>query len=424
MQQPEIREIEKIEIALPVRSMMSNGVKLNVINAGEQEVVRMDILFKAGKWRQRQNLQALFANRMLREGSKEYTSAQIAEKLDYYGAWLELSTTMEYAYITLHSLNKYFPQTLAVVESIIKEPTFPEKELTTVVDTNRQQFLVNSGKVDYIAQKSLMESVFGVNHPCGKYAGLDDYSKIDTEILKDFYTRYYHSANCSIYLSGKVTSEIIRLVEDSFGTTPFGNPSHTISFETYPKEKTKLKRVFTEKENAMQSSIKLGAETMTRSHPDYMKMRVLLTLFGGYFGSRLMSNIREDKGYTYGISSGMAFYPQTGVFMVSTEAGNEYVEPIIKEVYHEMDRLQNELVPEQELMMVKNYMLGEMCRDYESPFSIAEAWMFIQTSHLKDDYYQRALEAIRSVNVNELRELACKHLSKEQLIEVVAGKKI
>jgi len=424
MQQPEIREIEKIEIALPVRSVMSNGVKLNVINAGEQEVVRMDIIFEAGKWRQMQNLQALFANRMLREGTNIYTSAQISEKLDFYGAWLELSTTMEYAYITLHSLNKYFPHTLAVIESLIKEPTFPEKELTTVVDTNRQQFLINSEKVDYIAQKNLMQSIFGANHPCGKYAELGDYSKINTEILKDFYARYYHSDNCSIYLSGKVTNEIIRLVEDAFGTTPFGNPSHAISFETYPMERTKLKRIFIEKEDAMQSSIKLGAEMINRSHPDHLKMRVLLTLFGGYFGSRLMSNIREDKGYTYGISSGIAFYPQAGIFMVSTEADNEYVEPIIKEVYHEMDRLQNELIPEQELTMVKNYMLGETCRDYESPFSIAEAWIFIQTSHLKDDYYQHALEAIRSVNVNELRELACKHLSKEQLIEVVAGKKI
>ena len=174
----------------------------------------------------------------------------------------------------------------------------------------------------------------------------------------------------------------------------------------------------------MQSAVKLGTTTIMRTHPDYLKLRVLITLFGGYFGSRLMSNIREEKGYTYGISAGIMFYPGSGLLGISTETANEYVEPLIQEVYKEIDKLQNDKVTPEELAMVRNYMLGEMCRNYESPFSLADAWMFILASGLDDDYFARSLQAVKEVTPEEIRELAGRYLCKESLKEVIAGKKL
>nr|WP_320038717.1 pitrilysin family protein [uncultured Bacteroides sp.] len=422
--QPEIKAIEQISIAVPQRKTMSNGIPLNVIEAGNQDVVRVDILIGAGKWHQTQLLQTLFTNRMLREGTKRFTSAEIAEKLDYYGAWLELSTSMEYSYITLYSLNKYFANTLEIVESIVKEPVFPEKELSTVVETNKHQFLINSTKVEYLAQKSFASSIFGEEHPCGRFAIEADYDKVTSACLKEFYDQYYHSGNCSIYISGKVTDEILNQLENTFGKEAWGKIENKVLTLPADIKTTSLKRVFTEQDSAMQSSIKMGKVMIQRTHPDYYKMRVLITIFGGYFGSRLMSNIREDKGYTYGISSGIASYPDAGVFVVSTEAANEYAEDIIKEVYNEMKTLQTELVPQSELEMVRNYMLGEMCRSYEGPFSLSDAWMFIQTSHLSDSYFEESLKAVQSVTAEELRTLAQRYFNQENMIEVVAGKKL
>ncbi len=422
--QPEIKAIEQISIAIPQRKTMSNGIPLNVIEAGNQDVVRVDILIGAGKWHQTQLLQTLFTNRMLREGTKRFTSAEIAEKLDYYGAWLELSTSMEYSYITLYSLNKYFANTLEIVESIVKEPVFPEKELSTVVETNKHQFLINSTKVEYLAQKSFASSIFGEEHPCGRFAIEADYEKVTSACLKEFYDQYYHSGNCSIYISGKVTDEILNLLENSFGKESWGKIENKVLTLPADIKTTSLTRVFTEQDSAMQSSIKMGKVMIQRTHPDYYKMRVLITIFGGYFGSRLMSNIREDKGYTYGISSGIASYPDAGVFVVSTEAANEYAEDIIKEVYNEMKTLQTELVPESELEMVRNYMLGEMCRSYEGPFSLSDAWMFIQTSHLSDFYFGESLKAVQNVTAEELRTLAQRYFNQENMIEIVAGKKL
>jgi hypothetical protein len=182
--------------------------------------------------------------------------------------------------------------------------------------------------------------------------------------------------------------------------------------------------VFVERADALQSSLKMGGFVMDRKHPDFLKTRVLTTLFGGYFGSRLMSNIREDKGYTYGIGAGIVNYPGIGILAISTEADNRYVDSIITEVYKEMEILQNDLVSDEELNMVKNYMLGDWCRSYEGPFSLPEAWIYVQTAGLDDDFFNRSLDAIQQVTPEEIRLLAQRYFCKENLIEVVSGKKV
>lgn len=421
--QPEIQELKTINVLPPVRTILPNGVPLAVINAGEQEVVRMDIIFAGGRWQQSQKLQALFTNRMLREGTRKYTAVAIAEKLDYYGSWLELSCSAEYVFITLYSLNKYLPETLDILESIVKEPLFPEKELGTIVDSNIQQYLVNTSKVDFLAHRSLLRTLYGEQHPCGQYAEEEDFRKVTPDTLHAFFDEYYHSGNCSIFLAGKVTEDVIARVTSAFGSS-FGNYQNRLVKTEYSFAAVSEKRIFIEREDTMQSAVKLGCTTVTRQHPDYLKMQVMMTVFGGYFGSRLMSNIREDKGYTYGISAGIMFYPDSGLLAISTETDNKYVEPLIKEVYYEIDKLRNDLVPQEELEMVRNYMLGEMCRSYESPFSLSDAWIFIHTSGLDNDYFSRSLQAVKEVTPEEIRDLARRYLCKETLKEVIAGKKM
>lgn len=422
--QPRVRDIEHLAVQMPRCSVMPNGVPLNVLDSGDNEVVRIDLLMEGGRWQQSQPLQALFANRMLREGTLRYSASEIAEKLDYYGAWLELSSASEYAYITLYSLNKYLPQTLEILESIVKEPVFPEKELGIIVDNNIQQFIVNSSKVDFLAHRALMKAVYGEEHPCGRLVQKEDYYRINPAVLREFYDRHYHSENCTVYVSGKVSDDCIRRIEEAFGREAFGKGFRKPERREFAPASAADKRIFVEYADAMQSAVRMGMLSLERSHPDYLKARVLVTLFGGYFGSRLMSNIREEKGYTYGIAAGIVPYPGQGMLVINTETTNEFTESLIGEVYHEIDRLQNELVPEDELAMVKNYMLGEMCRSYESAFSLADAWMFVQISGFGDSHFEDALNAVKDITPGEIRELAGKHLCKENLKEVIAGKKM
>lgn len=422
--QPKVRDIEHLAVQMPQRFIMPNGVPLNILNSGDNEVVRIDLLIEGGRWHQSQPLQALFTNRMLREGTLRYSTLEIAEKLDYYGAWLELSSASEYAYITLYSLNKYLPQTLDVLESIVKEPTFPEKELGVVAENNIQQFIVNSSKVDFLAHRALMKAVYGGQHPCGRLVQKEDYKRITPDVLRKFYDRYYHSRNCTIYVSGKVGDDCVRRIEDLFGREAFGKGFQKSEKTDFVPVSSVDKRIFVEYADVMQSAVRMGMLSLERCHPDYLKARVMVTLFGGYFGSRLMSNIREEKGYTYGISAGIAPYPGQGILVINTETANEFVEPLVREVYHEIDRLQNDPVPEDELFMVKNYMLGEMCRSYESAFSLADAWMFVQVSGFGDTHFEDVLNTIKNITPEEIRELAGRYLCKEKLKEVISGKKM
>lgn len=421
---PEIRQIEHFLIAEPERRVLRNGIPLNVIQVGDEDVIRFDLLIKGGQWNQSQPLQAMFTNRMLREGTCRLTSAQIAEKLDYYGAWLDLSSSVNYGFITLYSLGKYFPKTVELVSSMVKEPVFPEKELSVIVNVNKQQFQVNAQRVDVMARKRLNRALFGSRHPLGRYAELEDYNRIDREVLQHFYQAYYHSGNCSIYVSGKVTSEVIGCIERHFGESPWGENLQRATFRDCAPETEAVHRLFVEKDDALQSSLKMGGFSLAQRDPDFLKLRVLVTLFGGYFGSRLMSNIREEKGYTYGIAAGLVNYPGIGVLGISTEAANEYIEPIIIEVFKEMERLRSEKVSDKELDMVRNYMLGDMCRSYESAFSLSDAWIFIETTGLDHGFFERSLEAIREVSADEILTLAQTYFCKENLIAVVAGKKV
>lgn len=422
--QPEIVEPKQLTVQRPERIRLPNGVSLNVLNAGDNEVVRIDLIMEGGRWQQTQPLQSLFTNRMLREGTRRYTAAEIAEKLDYYGAWLELSGASEHTYITLYSLNKYLPETLDVLESIVKEPTFPEKELEVILNNNIRQFLVNTSKVDFRAHRGLVKALYGEQHPCGRLVQEEDYHRITPSVLRVFYRRFYHSENCSIYLSGKVTDDCLRRIEALFGKEPFGTDFRRPEQKNYMPVTVPEKRIFIEHPDALQSAVRMGMPSLSCTHPDYLKTRVLVTLFGGYFGSRLMSNIREEKGYTYSISAGIMSYPQQSILVIGAETTNECVEPLIAEVYHEIDRLQNELVSDEELGVVKNYMLGDMCRGYESAFSLADAWIFVYASGLQDTYFADALKAVKEVTAQEIRELAGKYLCKERLKEVVSGKKM
>ena len=424
MIQPAIKSPAEFNVLYPQQSVLPNGVPLNILNVGDKEIIRIDFVFEAGRWQQQQLLQAVFTNRMLREGTASMTAAQIAEQLDFYGAWLDLSVSACHAFITLYSLSKYLTPTLDVLESLLKEPTFPEKELGIIVATNLQQYYIGLKKTDVLARKTFLKALYGDTHPYGKSAEEADYQVITPSSLKDFFDAYYHSGNCAIFVAGKVTDACLEMITSRFGQTPFGKATEKPVAKHFIPETAQEKSFFVEQPEAQQSSVRMGMLTLPCNHPDFQKMRVLTTIFGGYFGSRLMSNIREEKGYTYGINAGIAPYPTDTMLLISAETAPEYVRPLIAEVYHEIDRLQQELVSEKELSMVKNYMIGELCRNYENSFSWLDAWVYAYTLNLPKTHFVDTFRTIKEINAEEIREMARRYLCQDTLKEVVSGKKM
>lgn len=419
---PAIHALESIGFQKPERIKMPNGIELVTLNAGSEEVVRIDIVFRSGILKQEHFLQCLFTNAMLRNSTRSYTQDTINEQLDYYGAWLKLGVHHEYSFITLYSLNKYVEQTLHLVQSMLFEPLFLENELAVIRSERKQQAKIFREKVNVMAYKAMNSGLYGAQHPLAAQAELEDYDLVTSDLLHTYHRQHYHSANCCVYVSGKVTEEVCRQVEAQLGTTPFGTPIPWQPAVVPPAQPSGQKRIYAEKAAAMQNAVNLATLSIGEKHPDALKLSVAITVLGGYFGSRLMSNIREDKGYTYGISAYQI--PQMGhsVFMISTQTASEYVEPLIAEVYHEIDKLQAQPVDTSELTMVKNYMLGNICRSYENAFSLSEAWITNDMSGLPEDYFDATVQAIRNVSAAEIQLLAQKYFCKQNLIEVVAGK--
>ena len=262
----------------PERHILPNGVLLHTIaSAGHEEVLRIDFVFSVGQWHQARKLQALFTCRMLREGCRGYSSADFAERLDYYGAWLELSVGMNRSFVTLYTLKKFFAHTLELVHGMLSEPAYDEEQFLTIRDNNKAQLLVNMRKGDVCAQRALRRSIYGDAHPCGMSADPEDYDALKTSHLHAFFARHYGSRNCSIYLSGSIDDDVLQRVEQLFGATPWGaaTPADEVSYSLQPAVH---KTLYIARPDALQSSIRMGALMMDVNDPDYLSMRVLSTV--------------------------------------------------------------------------------------------------------------------------------------------------
>lgn len=420
---PSISSIDNFDIQQPIRRVLTNGIPLTVLRSNQAEVVRVDVVFKAGRWLSDLKLQALFTNRLLREGSDEFTSKEIAEKLDYYGAWIELSCGVTTATVSLYSLNKYLYETIEILASIIKHPLFPEDRFKTIVENNLQNFLINCTKTNFVASRMLLNGLYGHEHPNGRYAVYNDYKRLSVVDLKDFFVKYYCSNNCYIYLSGNVTEEVIRVVDRFLGIEPFGlNSQMTFDKEFSLPATCPEKRMVFEVPQSEQDSVYLGMLTIDSKHPDFFPLKVLLTLFGGYFGSRLMTNIREMKGYTYGIYSSLTSYPSSSMIVINADCAEKYVEPLIEEVYHEIEMLRRSVVPMEELNIVKNYMIGDLSRSFDSVFTAIESFVYLDSLNLERNYFSKMYQAIVHVSPEDILRVSNLYLCKENLKEVISGK--
>lgn len=409
--------------------MLDNGIPLYIIEATKLDIIRIDFVFSAGQYHQARKLQALFACRMLREGCRGYTASEFAERLDYYGAWLELSVSMNRTFVTLYTLKKHFSRTIELIQRMLTEPTYGENQLRIVCDNNKAQFLVNLQKGDIIAMRALRRSIYGEEHPCGMQTQPEDYDTLKVEDLTNYYHQNYSSNTCCIYISGDVDDIVLTHVNGLFGKEVWGAPTteskHTKKGEHHPNSNNHQHPILRfQLKGAVQDSIRMGCLLMDVNSPDYLPMRVLTTVLGGYFGSRLMKNIRERKGYTYHIGADLLTNTSQSMFMIHCEAQAGKAQEIIDEIHHEIQRLRNEPISTEELHMVRNYMTGEICRNYESAFSLADAYIFMDHLGLPNTHIEQTFEAIHATDTIRLQQLAQQYLYPDILHTVVVEKLI
>ena len=417
---PAIHDAVEFEYKLPPINavQLGNGLPLYWLNAGVQDVVQIDWIFNAGLWYEQKASVAHATAGLLKNGTSKHTAEQIHEALEFYGAQLKVNAGNDYATITLYSLTKHLPVLLPMVYEIITDSTFPEEEVQIHKHNAIQCLLVNLRQCEFVANQQIDALLFGENHPYGRYSKKENIEAVTREDMITFYKANYNLANARIFMAGKIGDAEVNSLEAVFGKVTLDKIEDKRDAYSPVSSSEKIQRISNDP-NGVQGAIRIGRQFPNRHHPDYAPMVVLNTLFGGYFGSRLMSNIREEKGYTYGIYSSLSPEINGGSFIIHTETGRDVAELAVKEVYHEMELLRNELASEEELLLVKNYLLGGLLADLDGPFSILQRWRTLILNGFDEAYFNRNIEIYKTITAEDLQALAVKYFDKKDYYEIV-----
>ncbi|WP_423148028.1 M16 family metallopeptidase [Rubrolithibacter danxiaensis] len=418
-QAPAFKQVNQIDLIQAKEDVLDNGLKVYTINGGEQDIIRIEFLFNNIGWTPVKPLLAFAGNSMLVEGTPNLNSAQIAERIDYYGAFLQTDYNYDYSSVTLYTLNKHLKTTLSVVSEIIKNSVFPQDELNTFIQNQKQKLSVNLEKNDFIARRIFNNALFN-DSIYGYIIEENDYEALQRTDLIAYHEDAYTPANCTIIVSGKVAGNTLSILNELFGKNWVAKKQ--VKENQFQFHAGSGRQHYTERKDSLQSAIRIGHVSINRAHPDFPALQVLNTVLGGYFGSRLMANIREDKGFTYGIGSVVISLQNAGYFFIATEVGAEVTQPAIQEIEKEIALLKTEPVSEEELDLVKNYMLGSLLGSLENSFSHADKFKNIHFLGLGYDYYDYYIETVKNITSNRVQEMAAQYLDYEKMEKVIVGK--
>lgn len=419
--QPEFSLPSTLEIPAPQKYLTADKREVLWLKIGTQDIVRITLQFPAGTKYQQKTLQASSTIGLLSDGTKSYSAQELAEKLDFYGSHIDYSIDRDHAVVSAFCLEKYLYQTLELLKEIVVYPAFDADEFETYRQKRKTSLYIEKAKVMYQAREQFAAALYGKDNPYGSFAEPEDYDALSNGDLKAFHRERYLNQGALIFVSGMVNEEIVANVAREFDAVIRRNATDApiVNLSDLPAPH----KIYIKKDDAVQSAVRFGRVLFSRNHPDYSGMQVLTTILGGYFGSRLMANIREEKGYTYGIFSSLVSMQESGYLTISTEVGCGVTNPTIEEVVKEMERLRTEKVEEEELSLVVNYMVGEMLRMLDGPFSIVDAILDLYQSGLPVSFIPQHFEKIKSITSDELFELAQKYLDPKDYSEIVVGKR-
>jgi zinc protease len=419
---PAIKDAIEFHLELPPyrKHSLRNGVEVYAIDLGTLDTLMVNWVFDAGNWWEEKKGVAAAANALLKNGTSRRNAFDINDHFEYYGSYLSRACHHETADITLHCLGKHVSELLPVVAELVMDSVYPEEELAIYKKNSQQRLQVSLKKSDFVAGRLIDAYLYGPSHPYGKFNAVEDYQALEQEEIREFYRQYYQQGRCRIFVAGKLPPTILEQMDEHFGGLPLLPAPMVRQDLSHPIEPEKEKKHHVVNDpNGVQGSIRIARNFPNRHHPDFQKFQVLNNVFGGFFGSRLMMNIREDKGYTYGIYSFLVNNRQESAFVISTEAGKEVCAATIDEVHKEMRLICDKLVGEEELQMARNHTIGTILGDLDGPFHVAARWKTILLNGLDGSYFEEGIRIVKTITPPTLQELARKYLDPAAFFELV-----
>jgi zinc protease len=411
---PAYNQDTSYSLLTPRIKKLTNGADIVYVVGGTQEVLKIELIFRAGRWYESKWGAAYFTAHLLSKGTTNKSSFEIAQLFDLYGAHLEVTPGLDYVSVSLYSLTKNIQPVLALLKEIILEPSFPEKELEQAVSIYTQNLKVNLEKTSFLASKLFRSTLFDENHPYGKELEEKDVKLLSTRDLSEFYGNF---KDFTVFVSGKVDTQTEKLIDTTFAAfSKDTQVSKLIARDTAGRIHKEV-----EKEGSVQASIRLGTESILRSHPDYSKVIFASHILGGYFGSRLMKNIREEKGLTYGIYASVQPLKHAAYFVIGADVNKENIAITFEEIRKELKRLRTKRVPADELLTARNHFIGSLQSEITTPFAHADKIKTLYLSNLPSDYYQQMINTIKTMNVDDVMATSNAYLNEEKFVELAVG---
>lgn len=415
---PPILPVTKLHIPAVESYVLDNGLRVFAINAGTQDILKIEIINPAGRSNEVAPLASKLYAGVVKEGTTTKNSSQIATLVDFYGATISSSSGMDSTSLTLYCLHKHLDSVLPVYMDILTNPVFPEDEIEKFIKRSSEKLAVQLAKNDVLAYRKITEMIFGAEHAYGYNSYPESFEGLTTALAKKQYSEKILTEDSFVVISGKITIDCSQTVNEQLSQLKISKSSPPRHLVVASAEEL----LYSDKgKNDYQTAIRIGKRLFNREHPDFDGMYVLNTLFGGYFGSRLMSSIREEKGYTYGIFSMIDSMRFDGYFYISTEVANHYVKPTLIAIEEEIKLLQQEKTDQEEMQMVKNYIMGSFMTMVDGPFKTSEVLKTLILSGLDFNYLEGFLDNVQAVSDQNIVDLANKYLNMDSMYQVTVG---
>ncbi|MCC5919644.1 MAG: insulinase family protein [Cyclobacteriaceae bacterium] len=419
---PSIQPIPDLNLQEPKYGRLPNGIEFYQQDSPGTRAVRLELIYPLGDIFQNKKGQAKGMFQMLTEGSKGRSADEIADQFDQLGAFLDLSTDKFSATVGIYCHADYFIQAVELLLDVIYHADFPEDEWKKMKAVSKSKLLLSLEKSNVLASRQFKKHIVGDGNVLGQVLEPEDYDELSLEDIRDFYEAQFLSSKPKVFLSGQGESRQLQEWINFLGqVSVFGKKEHQkeVSPDAYYKG-----RLLIDRQEGTQSSIVMGVPMPGIQHPDHHDLKIANTLFGGYFGSRLMQNIREEKGYTYGISSRIHYLQKAAYLGIQAEVKREFTEHTIKEILTEIHRLQNDACDQEELDSLKSYISGVFQSQLSHGFALMDIHKNRILQELPSSYFTDYFDALRRIDSDRLRHIFKEYYpsnEEEYLISVCGG---
>ena len=414
---PKIRNLKPFSFPTFTTFKLDNEIEVYEMSQANFEVIKLELVFEAGRVFEAHKTVARATSAILREGTLKLSSEELNEQIDFYGATIMVEASMDYASLKLYCLRKYLPKMLHLLSEILFEPRFDQNELNIFKKRAVERLSYELNKNDVIAYRKITELVFGAEHPYGYNSQLSDYQELEMAFLKKHYADHIRFKKCHIFISGKVDLECRKLLNDSFGKFKLEEKQTP----EYHSNVGSVENCIIKTHNNEQQSLRLSKKMFNRTHKDFPKSYFLTTVLGGYFGSRLMKNIREEKGLTYNIYATLEQFKNDGYLMISAEIAKDTADLVIEEIFKEFEYLKTRPIVDDELVMVKNYLLGSLLSMIDGPISAIDVLRNFELSSAGVHHFNDLVDQIYTMDSGTLIATANSYLASEEFVSVLVG---